>query len=249
MKIAIDESGDIGQRFWRGSTKWFVMAAVIVPDVQDGCGLTCQAISDYAEEFVGGRELHFAHNSHDQHASFLKYMHDKDFVYVSVALDKRKLLRISPQILATKQTLLRFCLDILFTELKPWLDNPIVLLDTSGSEQLNKSLKRHLKEYYGAKYDGDHRSIKEQRYVDSQHEPLVQLADYIAGAVRHHVDTSYNSRSYEHYLADKGKIIYLEDRLDKLPPKRRTYGRNKQKNKYHKWRKYRHGKHHHHNNY
>ncbi len=239
MKIAIDESGDIGQRFWRGSTKWFVMAAVIVPDVQDGCGLTCQAVSDYAEEFAGGRELHFAHNSHDQHASFLKYMHDKDFVYVSVALDKRKLLRISPQILATKQTLLRFCLDILFTELKPWLDNPIVLLDTSGSEQLNKSLKRHLKEYYSPKFNGDHRSIKEQRYVDSRTEPLVQLADYVAGAVRHHVDKSYNSRSYEQYLADKGKIIYLEDRLHDLPPKRRSYGRNKRKKRHHAWRRHR----------
>lgn len=239
MKIAIDESGDIGQRFWRGSTKWFVMTAVIVPDVKDGCGKTCQAISDYVEEYANGRELHFAHNSHEQHTHFLRYMKNKDFVYVSVALDKRKLLRISPQILATKQTLLRFCLDILFTELKPWLDSPIVLLDTSGSEHLNRSLKRHLLEYYGAKHNGDFRAIKEQRYVDSKSEPLVQLADYIAGAVRHHVDKSYNSRSYEQYLADKGKIIYLEDRIHDLPPKRRSYGRNKRKKRKHKWRRHR----------
>lgn len=244
MKIAIDESGDIGQRFWRGSTKWFVMAAVIVPDVKDGCGLTCQAISAYAEKYAGGRELHFAHNSHEQHAHFLNYMQDKDFVYISIALDKRKLLRISPQILSTKQTLLRFCLDMLFKELKPYLDSPIVLLDTSGSEHLNRSLKHHLHEMYGAKYNGDFKAIKEQRYVDSKTEPLVQLADYIAGAVRHHVDKSYDSKSFEQFLANKGKVVYLEDTLHDLPPKRRTFGNNRRRKKKYKWRRHHYNKSH-----
>ncbi len=230
MKIAIDESGDIGRRFWRGSTKWFVLAAAVVQDYNNACGPICSAISDYAKKHNGGAELHFAHNSHQQHQDFFRYISDQDFVFVGVAINKRKLLQIRPQVLATKQTLMRFCTDILFDELRPYLKNPTILIDTSGSEHVNRSIKNHIFELFNKKQD--QRIIQELRYVDSRSEPLVQLADYLAGAIRHHVDPSYSGHSYEKYLRGKGKIIFLEDRLDSLPPKRHTFKNNRKKRRH-----------------
>jgi len=208
MKIAIDESGDSGRKFWKGSSRWFILAAVIVPDNMQ-CGPTCQAVDAYRHTSAGGQELHFFSNTHDQHVDFFRYMHDKEYIFASVCIDKRKLIVKRPQILSTKMALLNFAFDKLFIELKPWLDHPVVLVDTSGSEFLNSSLKRHLLKTFGASHKGDINSIEQVRAVDSRNEPLVQLADYVAGAIHHKIDGRYSSRDYEVYLQDKGKIFYV----------------------------------------
>jgi len=208
MKIAIDESGDSGRRFWRGSTRWFVVAAVIVPDTARECGLTCDAVDKFKTEHMNGSELHFARNSHHQHEEFFDYMNDKEFVYVAVAMDKKQMLRRKPHILASKKMMLQASLDRLFREIQPMLDDPVVLVD-KNSRRIDRALKRHLLNFFGSHHKGDWRSIKNVVFVDSKREPLVQFADYVAGAVRHHVDKKYHSQSFEKYLSDKGKVYFL----------------------------------------
>ena len=208
MKIAIDESGDTGRKLWRGSSKWFVLAAAIVPESLDGCGPTCKSVALYQQQFMNGDELHYSKNTHDQHMDFLHYMHDKDFVFAAVAIDKRRLLAKKPYILRTKMTLLQYTFDGLFKQLQPWLDNPTVLIDASGTRHFNRALSRHLLDNFGSRHKGDLHSIRQVLTVDSRQEPLVQLADYVAGAIRHHVDTTNTATAYETYLKDKGKIFF-----------------------------------------
>lgn len=209
MKIAIDESGDSGRKFWSGSSRFFILTAVLVPDNMI-CGPTCQAITDYRIKFQGGAEMHFSHNSHQQHVNFLAIMRTYDFVFVSVCIDKKKLLRTRPQVFRSKMALVQFSFDRLFRELKPWLDDPVVLMDTNGPRHFNRGLTRYLFKKFGARHKGDRKGLKQIRAVDSRSEPLVQLADYVCGAVHHHVDGKHpNSNTYELYLKDKGKIIYI----------------------------------------
>ncbi len=208
MKIAIDESGDGGVQFWKGSSPWFVVSAVIVPDVMRGCGLVCSAVDHFRNEVMNGSELHFAHNSHEQHESFFQYMHDQDFFYIAVAIDKKAYLRRNPHSIVSKKVMIKASLDCLFQQLKPHWDNPLILMD-GNSRQFDRMLKRYLLRAFGVPRSSDIHHIQNIVFVDSRTEPLVQFADYIAGAVRHHVDTSYNSRSYERYLTDKGKILFI----------------------------------------
>lgn len=208
MKIAIDESGDSGRKFMAGSSKWFVVAAAIVPEASDGCGPICQAVAEYRDKRANSQELHFSKNSHQQHLDFLSYMSDKDFIFASVAIDKRRLVMVKPYVLFSKISLMSYAIDNLFSELQPYLDSPIVLVDSNGTRRFNRALSRYMIANFGSKHKGDFRSIKEVRPVDSRSEPLVQLADYIAGAVRHHVDRNYKSASYELYLSKKGRIFY-----------------------------------------
>lgn len=208
MKIAIDESGDTGRKLWKGSSRWFILVAVIVPESAPGCGITCQAVDAYRRQYTDDYELHFSHNSHEQHLDFMHYMHDKDFVYAGVVIDKRKLLLKNPFILSSKMSLLQYAFDNLFDRLQPWLDDPIVLMDSSGSRHFNQILGHHLLRLYGGKDTRDVHKIRQVKSVDSASEPLVQLADYVAGAIHHHVDPSYPSESFEKYLADKGKLFF-----------------------------------------
>lgn len=208
MKIAIDESGDVGRKLWRGSSKWFVVAAAIVPDGYYGCGPICQAVTSYQQQYMQGFELHYSKNSHQQHIEFLKYMHDKDYVFAAVAIDKRRLLVRRPYVLRSKMTFLQYAFTHLFDQLQPWFDSPTVMMDTNGSPHFNQALQRYIMQRYGSRHKGDMRAIHQVISVDSRTEPLVQLADYIAGAVRHHVDTSYTANTYDLYVADKGKIFF-----------------------------------------
>jgi Protein of unknown function (DUF3800) len=208
MKIAIDESGDTGRKIWKGASRWFVLSAVIVPEVADGCGQTCQYVSRYAHEHMYGQEIHFAHNSHQQHLKFFEYMQGTEYIHASVAIDKRKLLKRRPQILVSKMSVVQYAFDQLFSQIQPWLDDPLVLIDTNGQDWFNRALSRHLLNEFGPTLKGDLHAIKNVKAVDSRREPLVQLADYVAGAVRHYVDDQYPSESFETYLADKGKIYF-----------------------------------------
>ncbi len=208
MRIAIDESGDSGRKFWAGSSRWFVLTAVIVPD-NLVCGPTCQAVDEFRYSQEGGRELHFAHNSHDQHVRFFQHMQGKDFIFASICIDKKKLLRSKPLVFRSKMNLLRFAFEQLFYNLRPWLDHPVVVVDRSGSRQFNKALSRHLLRLFGSRHKGDLRSIDYIQMVDSNDEPLVQLADYVAGAIHHHVDGRHTSNTFELYLQDKGKIYFI----------------------------------------
>lgn len=211
MKIAIDESGDSGRKFWKGSSRWFILTAVIVPD-NDTCGVTCQAVTQYAAEHNGSREMHFAHNSHENHVNFLSHMHSKDFVYLSVIIDKKRLLRRKPQVFRTKMALLQYTFDQLFGQLHPWLDNPVVLIDSNGPKHFNRALTRHLFRLFGSRRDAkknDIHGLKQIRAVDSAKEPLVQLADYISGAIHHHVDGKHHSTTFEDFVQDKGRLVYL----------------------------------------
>jgi len=208
MKIAIDESGDSGRKFWKGSSRWFILTGVIVPD-NLYCGVTCQAISAYRAEHNGGRELHFAHNSHEHHVNFLSFMQDKEYVFASVVIDKAKLLKRRPQVFRSKMSLLQFSFDQLFTQLKPWLDDPIVLFDTNGPSRFNRGLSRHLMKEFGSHHKGDMHALKQVRSVDSAKEPLVQLADYVSGAIHHHVREPHGSETFRQYVDGKGKIFYV----------------------------------------
>lgn len=208
MKIAIDESGDSGRKFWSGSSRWFILTAVIVPD-NEYCGPACQAVDTYKRDSNNGSELHFAHNSHEKHVDFLEYMKSEDFIFASVVIDKMRLLRNNPKVFRSKMSLIQFAFDKLFFHLSPWLDNPIVLFDTNGPAQFNRGLSRHLLNEFGSKHQGDVTALTQVRSVDSAREPLVQLADYVCGAIHHHVRNPQGSKTFHDLLEDKGKIFFV----------------------------------------
>jgi len=208
MKIAIDESGDNGRKFWKGSSKWFILTAVIVPG-DAFCGPTCQAVDKYRKSHNGGGELHFTHNSHEQHEDFLRYMHDYEFVFASIVIDKKRLLRQKPIVFSSKTSFVNYAFEELFDRLKPWLDSPKVLIDSNGSAHFNRGLSRHLIKMYGSRHKGDIHSIKQALMLDSGSEPLIQLADYVSGAIHHHIDEYHQSTTFEDTLEDKGKIYYI----------------------------------------
>jgi hypothetical protein len=67
---------------------------------------------------------------------------------------------------------------------------------------------REIKYLYQSRHKGDRSALICSESKSSLDEPLVQLADYVAGSIRHKIDEMNNPSYVDEYLEDKGKIFF-----------------------------------------
>ena len=183
------------------------MGAAIANE-SDTCGVICKSVENFVHDYDMIDELHFSHNTQQTHEDFLKYINNQDFLFACYAIDKRKLLASKPWVLRSKLQLYDYALGALFEKIKMGLDSPTVIIDRNGPPWLTKSVNKYVLTHYGSKHKGDTHAIKEMYADDSAHQPLLQLADYIAGASRHYIENYTDAYLYNKYLAKKGKIFF-----------------------------------------
>ena len=186
MILAIDESGDAGKKFWKGSSRWFVVAAVIV-DGDIAQDQVHRSIKAFYKKTNLQEELHFAHNSDLVHRMFLEAMSSQSFTFACIAVNKTKLLRSKPWVFRTRLALYNYTFGQLFIKLRPQLDNPIVIIDRNGGRWFTKAINKYLYHNFGHRHKGDAHAIQNIYTEESVSQPLIQLADYVAGATNHFV--------------------------------------------------------------
>ncbi|MDP2661051.1 MAG: DUF3800 domain-containing protein, partial [Dehalococcoidia bacterium] len=89
MLVFVDESGDLGFKFDRGSTRFFTMALVVFENSEGA--LACQrAIEDLRQRLCvpAGYEFHFHGDSHDRRLALLSAVSRQDFSCYTFTLDK-----------------------------------------------------------------------------------------------------------------------------------------------------------------
>ncbi len=207
MILAIDESGDAGKKFWRGSSRWFLVAAVVV-DGDIAHDQVSRAIQNFYKQHNLQEELHFAHNTDEIHNAFLHTMQSQSFSFVCVAVNKTALLRKKPWLFRSRLSLYNYSFGQLFIRLRPQLDHPIVLIDRNGGRWFTKAINKYLYHNFGNRHKGDQHAIAHIYTEDSVSQPLIQLADYIAGAANHFVQQYTDAHLYSEYLHAKGEIYY-----------------------------------------
>jgi Protein of unknown function (DUF3800) len=205
MLVAIDESGDTGKRFNRGSSPWFILAAIIV-DQDTGLDISKQIL-----EFTISRgldEVHYAHDSEQIKHEFLSLAKTWNFNFQVLAIDKKKLLRQKPHALISKSALYNYVLSELHRTTSNSIAHPKILIDSSGNAVFEWSLRRQIGKLWGCVHKGDTYCISGFLSVNSKDQPLVQLADYVAGSARHYVENYTDKYYFADYIADKGVIHY-----------------------------------------
>lgn len=207
MILAIDESGDAGKKFWRGSSRWFLLAAVMVNGDESHARIK-KAISDFYVLNKLDEELHFSHNSDEIHHKFLHSMMSQDFSFVCYAINKTKLIRTKPWVFRSRLALYNYAFGNLFTELRPQLNSPTVLIDRNGGRWFTKAVDKFLYHNFGMRHKGDAHAIKTIITDDSEQQPLIQLADYVAGSANHFVHNYSDANLFVEYLHEKGVIVF-----------------------------------------
>lgn len=179
MLVFVDESGDAGMKFDSGSSKLFVVTAVLFED-HDEANACDRRISELRAElrFPERTEFHFCKTRPAVRCEFLKAILPFQFFYLAVVLNKPKLTGPGFQF---KDSLVKYTSRLVFENAKPYLDNAIVTVDGSGKKEFRSQLSEYLKRHANPK-DGPKR-INKVKICRSDGNNLVQMADMVCGAI------------------------------------------------------------------
>ena len=186
----MDESGDAGFKFGKGSSDFFIIAAVVFEDDLE-MEKTSIAIKTLKRRlgFQDFREFKFHKLSREIRLEFLKEIKRFQFKILCLVVDKRKpengVFRDNRSLFYVHAIkMLAKDIDISTLGVK-------IKLDGGGNRSFKRNFYSHLKEKLNWK---DKKIMRDLRFVDSKNNSLIQLADMIAGALR---------RSYEGNKNDK----------------------------------------------
>ncbi len=179
MLVFIDESGDSGFKFGRGSSTYFVVTAVIF-----GSNFNADACDRSIEELRRTLrvspfyEFHFAESPDSIRERFLCRAVTERFAYHAFVLNKRKLYG---EMFQDATTFYNFAVSIVCENARPLLVDAKVVIDKCGDRAFKRQLEKHLKQKMTDE-DGTCR-IRKVGMEASHTNNLVQLADMICGAV------------------------------------------------------------------
>jgi len=178
MLIFLDESGDCGMKDRVGSSKYFVVTAVLFED--NDAAADCDNLID--EMRVSMRlhenyEFHFNRCSDSIREKFLRGVIGEDFFYSSVVLNKAKLWGEG---FKDKSSFYKYTTRLVFENIKEHLQRATVIIDRCGERRFRDSLGSYLRRKIN---DGDSELIKKVKMEPSHSNNLLQLVDMVSGAV------------------------------------------------------------------
>jgi hypothetical protein len=175
MFVFIDESGDTGFQFEKGSSEYFVMAAAVFETEAD-LVQTKHSIEALRlqQGFPAHFEFHYNGSRTRVRESFSHSLRASRFVWYSVVIDKRS---IMSDAIKKSAILIAKVVQLLLDSFCDVLGNSTIVLDRRDSKLFYTVLKKQLKQLYNTP---GNQKIKEVRCKDSHQESSLQIADYCA---------------------------------------------------------------------
>lgn len=202
MLLLLDEHGDKGLELEGHSSRWLIIAGCLFASRQVAEEHAVRLTELHTQ--LGGREFHFPKDNHDRRRRVLACVAGFPFTYHVVACDKRRL-RIRDW---RPDDLYDEVVGQLVDHLKPGLRKCTVWFDPLGGKKSDKRYGQRLCRRAGRTPDGPR--IVHTTRMDSRKQPLVQLADYVCGAVSRAIRAeAANADEFRRLIADReGRVIY-----------------------------------------
>ncbi len=184
MLVFIDESGDPGMQGKDGSSQVFVVTAVTFEDRDEAQACDDRVTALRAEMHKSERfEFHFNSCCRDIRLQFLREAAKFQFFYMSFVFNKS---RLYGEGFKYKNSFYKYAVNLLFENLKPSLENAIVVFDRCG----NREFQRELKQYLGKRVNEKGKLISKIKTNESCSNNLLQLADMVCGATARYLKKS-----------------------------------------------------------
>ncbi len=187
MHVYIDDSGDGGMKFGKGSTRFLVMAACVFDDTRQ-IELLDQKVSDLSQQLHRKPEFKFHKTKKTHKRMFFEAIEPVNFAVRVLVIDKTVLysetLRKSPSKLKS------FAISLLLTHTFDTVKNAKILIDGQDT----KSFGITDASYIMKKANGSGKTVvRKVEFVDSRNSVGIQLADMIAGAIRQYAESGEKS--------------------------------------------------------
>jgi hypothetical protein len=198
MFVYLDESGDTGFKFERGSSRYFVITLLLVDDP-----IPMHAAIDGLRRTLGfapGNEIKFYQSSHDTRLAFLRMLRRQNFSARVLVIDKTLMTRPHLQ---KRETFYSYLVKlILERDIEAISDAMIVLDESAKGKQSKQRLTTYLRKALNT--DPTAPRVRGVRYHDSRSDYLIQAADMVAGAVyaRYHKGNDAYFREIRPKIAD-----------------------------------------------
>jgi hypothetical protein len=196
--VFVDESGDPG--FRPGSSAFFTVALVLFEE-EDEATACDQRIALLRRELrlAEDYEFRFSHNSRRVRSAFLQAIEPYGFFYTAVALNKGSGQLWGPGFQHPHSLYLYVC-RLVFENAKQHLRNGTIVVDRSGGNDFQLRLARYLRQRNSG---AEEPLVKKVKVQDSHRNNLLQLADYVVGAVNRRIEGKAEWGEYGRYLAMK----------------------------------------------
>jgi hypothetical protein len=203
MLVLIDESGDCGLKFGKGSSDYFACVAVVFTDSfsMNACDRTIDGLRMEMKK-PSNFEFHFSSSPDKTRRLFLGRVSHDDFRYAGFVVDKRKLYGRKFQ---NPKEFYEFSVGIVCEQVRPLLNDAKVIIDENGDRAFRQKLEKLLKSQMTDK-DGICR-IKKVAMQTSHSNNLLQLADMVCGAVMRSYTAS--DHSFRDLVRKREKFVQL----------------------------------------
>lgn len=198
MLVFIDESGDPGLKIDKGSSRYFTVSLVIFEENEEA--LACDQKIELLKRELGwspDSEFHFKNNSDKAREAFLRAVLPYNFFYYGIVINK-DLDKLWGDGFKDKKSFYKYTCSLVFENAKEKLDNATIVIDKSGDLDFRRQLEKYLK----SKMNSAKKAIKKVKMERSKSNNLLQLADYVAGAINRSVsDKRKNHDKYRKIIA------------------------------------------------
>lgn len=179
MFVYLDESGDTGFKFSKGSSRYFVVTILLTPDPVP----LNSAIDDLRTQLGFRREHEFKfYSSRDEvRYAFLRVLTKHDVLLRSLIVDKQQL---SLPHMRTREIFYNYLLGLLLKHDNDRINDATLIIDERDKGKKSKQgLATYLRKKLNTK-DNGYKKIKDVRYHESHRDNLLQAVDMVAGAVK-----------------------------------------------------------------
>lgn len=203
MLVLIDESGDCGLKFDKGSSAFFACVAVVFSSsfAADACERTIDELRRTMNKGLRF-EFHFTNCSDAVRKAFFRTVASEEFRYAGFVVDKRKLYG---KRFNDPKEFYEFSVGLVCENVRPLLDDSKIILDKSGDRafrtKLEKGLKAQMTNAEGTCL------IKKVTMEHSHSNNLIQLADMVCGAVGRSI--TGGDHSYRNLVRAREKFVQI----------------------------------------
>ncbi len=208
MLTFVDESGDPGLKFDKGSSSKFAITAVHFKDP-----LEAERCSQAIDKLRIGlklspyKEFHFSNDNPKLKTTFLDCVVQFDFVYGAYVLDKTLLTDPS---FKRKDYLYKYAVQMAFESMESLWDHTTIVFDRCGGREFNQELNNYIRTQSKKWSSEDGRvRIKETKSAEAHKNNLLQLADMACGAVYRSYSSKDDAWLYRNIIRKKEHHVQI----------------------------------------
>ena len=197
MLVFVDESGDLGWKLDRGSTAFFTIALVLFEDGE--AALACQRAIEHLQTALNlppGYEFHFHDDSHERRLALLSTASKQNFTCYTFTLDKGSP-KLTGEGFRYRGSGYKWVCKTALDNAKSDLKEARVVIDGSGDRTFCRQMRTYLRTQINTK---QRRYIKSVKIGRSHGDPLLQLADYVAGVTNRLYEGKLGAEIYDAFL-------------------------------------------------